>query len=109
MASDPKLIARLGELLAGRPGVTPRKMFGGTCFTLNGNICVGAHNDTLIVRTGEEGAAKLLGRAHVRRMDITGRPMRGWLMIAPAGVKRSADLERYVEAALAFTATLPAK
>jgi hypothetical protein len=84
-------------------------MFGGVCFMLNGNMCVGVHKEQLIVRVGEEGAAALLRRAHVRRMDITGRPMKGWLMVAPAGVARKTDLVRYVNAALEFVATLPAK
>jgi len=109
MASDPKLVARLETLLVGHKGVEPRKMFGGACFMLNGNMCVGVHKDQLIVRAGEEGANALLGREHVRRMDITGKPMKGWLMIAPAGTARAADLRRYVDAALEFVATLPAK
>jgi hypothetical protein len=109
VASDPKLVARLAMLLAGRKGVVPRKMFGGSCFMLNGNMCVGVHKDQLIVRAGEEQAAAFLDRAHVRRMDITGKPMKGWLMIAPAGTARAADLRRYVDAAFEFVATLPAK
>src|ERR1044071_5632169 len=109
MASDPKLVARLETLLLRRNGVVPRKMFGGACFMLNGNMCVGVYKDQLIVRVGEERAEPLLGRAHVRRMDITGRPMKGWLMIAPAGAARKADLRGYVDAALGFVATLAAK
>jgi hypothetical protein len=109
MASDPKLVARLETLLVGRKGVTPRTMFGGACFMLNGNMCVGVYKDQLIVRAGEERAAALVRRNHVRPMDITGKPMKGWLMIGPAGVARATDLWHYVQSALEFVATLPAK
>lgn len=109
MASDPKLVVRLETLLTGQRGVARRKIFGGTCFMLNDNMCVGVHNDELIVRAGEKQADALLRGAHVKRMDITGKPMKGWLMVAPAGIKRDADLRRYVHAALAFVATLRAK
>jgi hypothetical protein len=109
VASDPKLVARLETLLARRKGVVPRTMFGGACFMLNGNMCVGVYKDELIVRTGEERAAALVRRTHVRPMDITGKPMKGWLMIGPAGIVRATDLRGYVEAALEFVATLPAK
>jgi hypothetical protein len=109
MASDPQLVARLEGLLAGRPGIAPRQMFGGICFMLNGNMCIGVHKDRLIVRAGERRAAALLHRAHVRPMDLTGKPMKGWLMVAPEGIGRTAELARYVDAALAFVATLPPK
>jgi hypothetical protein len=109
VANDPKLVARLETLLAGRPDVTPRKMFGGVCFMLNGNMCVGVHNDELIVRVGKPQTSSLLECAHVRPMDLTGKPMKGWLTIGRAGVARQADLERYVRAALSFVNGLPPK
>jgi hypothetical protein len=109
MASDPKLVGRLGSILAGRSGIEQRKMFGGVAYLLNGNMCVGVHNDWLIARAGELGAAPLLERAHVRPMDITGKPMKGWIMVGPDGLKRKADLLRYVDAALRFVEALPAK
>jgi hypothetical protein len=109
VASDPKLVARLETLLAGQRGVAPRKMFGGACFMLNGNMCVGVHNDELIVRVGDAQTGSLLERAHVRPMDLTGKPMKGWLTIGRAGVARRADLERYVRAALSFVNGLPPK
>jgi hypothetical protein len=109
MASDPKLVARLDAILARRPGVEQRKMFGGVAYMLNANMCVGVHKDWLIARTGETRAATLLTRAHVRPMDITGKPMKGWIMIGPDGLKQKAELVRYVDAATEFVATLPAK
>jgi TfoX-like protein len=109
MPSDPRLVARLEPLLAGRRGVSAREMFGGVCFVLDGNVCVGVYKDRLIVRVGEDRARGLLSRAHVRPMDITGKPMKGWLMVAPAGIGDKRQLARYVDAALAFVEGLPAK
>ena len=109
MHSDPQLVARLESLLAGQPGVAPRTMFGGVCFMLNGNLCVGVHKQELIVRVGEKQAAALRRRAHVRPMDLTGKPMTGWLTIGRAGLVRKTDLERYVDAAVEFVAGLPPK
>jgi hypothetical protein len=109
MPSDPKLVGRLRSLLAGRSDIEQRKMFGGVAYLLNGNMCVGVHKDWLIARAGERAAAPLLERAHVRPMDITGKPMKGWIMVGPDGLKRKADLLRYVDAALTFVECLPAK
>lgn len=109
MHSDSKLVARLERLLAGQPGIAARTMFGGICFVLNGNICVGVHQQELIARVGEEQAAALCRRAHVRPMDLTGKPMKGWLTIGPAGLVRKTDLQRYVDAAITFVGTLPPK
>ena len=109
MASDPKLVGRLSAILAERRGIEQRKMFGGVAYLLNGNMCVGVHKDWLIARAGERGAAPLLERAHVRPMDITGKPMKGWIMVGPDGLKKKADLRRYVDAALTFVEGLPTK
>jgi TfoX/Sxy family transcriptional regulator of competence genes len=109
MASDPKLVARLDAMLAGRSGVEQRKIFGGVAYMLRGNVCVGVYKDSLIVRAGEREAGTLLRRAHVRPMDITGKPLKGWIMVEPDGLRRKADLSRYVDAALEFVADLPAK
>ena len=109
MASDPKLVARLDAMLARRSGVEQRKMFGGVAYMLNGNVCVGVHRNSLIVRAGERQAGTLLRRTHVRPMDITGKPLRGWIMVQPDGLRRKADLACYVDAALEFVAALPAK
>src|SRR5215510_9452877 len=100
MASDPKLVGRLSAILAERRGIEQRKMFGGVAYLLNGNMCVGVHKDWLIARAGERRAASLLERAHVRPMDITGKPMKGWIMVGPDGLKKKANLLRYVDAAL---------
>jgi TfoX/Sxy family transcriptional regulator of competence genes len=109
MASDQQLVDRLSKLLSGRPGVAPRRMFGGTCFMLNGNMCVGVHEKSLMIRIGVAQADKLLSKPHVKPMDLTGKVMKGWAEVLPEGLRRDKDLLRYAELALGFVSTLDAK
>jgi hypothetical protein len=76
---------------------------------LNGNMCVGIYKDWLITRVGESAGARITEEKHAKPMDITGKPMKGWAMIAPAGVAEDADLQRHTELAIAFVKTLPQK
>ena len=109
MPYDPGLAARLADLLSGRAGFQQRKMFGGIGWLLNGNMCVGVYKDWLITRVGEAKAQDIFHEPHVKPMDITGRPMKGWAMVAADGVERDADLSRHVGLAIAFVRTLPTK
>ena len=84
-------------------------MFGGIGFLLNGNICCGAWKEFLILRLGEDAARQVLTEPHARPFDITGRPMRGWAMVEPAGWQNDARLRRWVAWAAEFTQMLPAK
>jgi hypothetical protein len=109
MPYDPGLAQRLADLLEGRPGFQQKKMFGGIGWMLFGNMCVGVYREWLIARVGNEAAAQILGNAHVKPMDITGKPMKGWTMIAPEGLEDDRDLARYVDLATAFVMALPRK
>lgn len=109
MASDEMLVGRIRDIVADAMGVTERTMFGGTCFFLNGNILVGAWNDALIARVGPDAAQKALSKPHVRIMDITGKPMRGWLIIEPPGIETDRQLKGWIKQATTFVSTLPAK
>lgn len=109
MASDQQLVNRLTRLLSDKPGVTPRQMFGGTCFMLNGNMCVGVRNKSLMLRVGSQQMETLAVEPHVKPMDLTGKVMRGWAEVQPDGLRRDKDLLRYLEKALTFVATLPVK
>jgi hypothetical protein len=109
MPYDIGLGERLEEIMLGRPHAAQKKMFGGIGWLVNGNMCVGVYKDFLIARVGEEVAAKLGRDPHVKAMDITGKPMKGWLMVAPDGYEDDADLRRYTDTAFAFASALPAK
>ena len=108
MTYDRGLSERLEAIVGGGAGIARRKMFGGVGWLLKGNMVAGVHKDFLIVRVGET-RAPLLANENVRPMDITGKVMKGWLMISPPGYEDDADLRRYVETALAFATTLPPK
>ncbi len=109
MPYDPGLAERLGNILEGRAGFKEKKMFGGIGWMLNGNMCVGVYKEWLITRVGEAAGAKLFKEKHAKPMDITGKPMKGWAMIAPGGVAEDADLKRHAELAIAFVKILPRK
>lgn len=109
MPYDESLAERLRPLFKRRKNVEEKKMFGGVCFFLNGHICCGIHKNSLILRLGaDEGEIALL-RPHVRPFDITGRPMTGWVMVNPKGIPTEDDLKQWINRALAFVKTLPAK
>ena len=86
MPFDRGLAERLEEIIECRAGFEQKKMFGGIGWMLNGNMCVGIYKDWLITRIGEAAAAKMFKEKHVKPMDITGKPMKGWAMVAPEGV-----------------------
>jgi hypothetical protein len=85
-----------------------RQMFGGTCHLLKGHMMCGVYKDFLILRLGEKQAADALKRPGVKPFDITGRPMKGWVMVAPDGFGGKA-LAAWIDRARAFVGTLPPK
>ncbi len=107
MPYDKELDARISQLVADW-GTTRRKMFGGTCHLLGGHMLCGVYRDYLILRLGERQAEEALADPVVKPFDITGRPMKGWVMVAGADLERSA-LNRWIEKARAFVKTLPPK
>jgi hypothetical protein len=109
MPYDRGLSERLEAVFSVRAGMTHKKMFGGIGWLLNGNMVAGIYKEFLIVRVGEREAASLLKDKGVRPMDITGKPMKGWLMVSPEGYEDDGDLGRYTSAALAFVRGLPEK
>lgn len=106
MAYDEGLAERLAEILARRKGVTSKKMFGGLCYLLGGKMFVGIVKDTLMVRVGPAAYADALAQPRAREMDFTGKPMKGYVFVAPAGFDSERDLRAWVDRALAFVATL---
>ena len=109
MAYDESLAARVKEVLSVRPDIAERKMFGGLAFMLAGNMCCCVTDRGLMVRVGPAGYEEALALPHAGVMDITGRPMRGWVLVQPAGLESDAGLNRWVGHGAGFAATLPAK
>ena len=83
-------------------------MFGGTCHILNGNMICGVYKDFLILRLGEAQSQKALKLKAVRPFDITGKPMKGWVMVEESGFIGS-KLVRWLEQAKKFVESLPQK
>src|SRR5215204_155921 len=109
MALDEALAARVRDALAREKGIGEKKMFGCICFFLDGNALAGVWKDRLIARLGpEEGEAALL-EPHVRKFDITRRPMRSWVAVEPEGIEDDAQLAAWIERAARFVRTLPRK
>ncbi len=109
MAYDEGLAQRVHELLEGRTGLEEKKMFGGVGYMLKGNMACGVLNDDLIVRVGPEAGEAALAEPHTRVFDITGRAMKGWVMVSPSGYASDKALAAWVEKGVAFALSLPPK
>jgi hypothetical protein len=109
MAFDEKLAARIRTALGKRAGLTEKRMFGGLAFLLRGNMCVGVHQSEMIVRLAPEDTDAALAEPHTRVFDLTGRPMKGWILVEPKGLASEPALEKWIERAAKFAASLPSK
>jgi TfoX/Sxy family transcriptional regulator of competence genes len=109
MAFDESLAARIRNALSRKKGVEEKKMFGGVGFLLHGNMLVGVWKDSLIVRLGPDQVEEALLERQVRAFDITGRPMKGWVLVEPEGVENDDQLTAWIDRALKFVRTLPKK
>jgi hypothetical protein len=109
MAFDEGLAERIRERLGDQPGLVEKKMFGGVGFMLHGNMSCGVYKDDLIVRVGPDSYEEAVIRPHTRPFDITGRPMKGWVFVAPGGYESDDDLDGWVGEGVAFALSLPEK
>jgi TfoX/Sxy family transcriptional regulator of competence genes len=108
MAYDLKLAERMRSQLDGIPFVE-KKMFGGVGFLLNGNMACGVNKNDLIVRVDPERHSALLKKPHTKPFDLTGRPMKGWLLVEPNGCKTDKQLNSWVKEGIEFASTLSPK
>ena len=109
MAFNESLAARISNALVRKKGVEEKKMFGGICLLLHGNMLVGVWKDSLIARLGPDQGEAALREPHVRVFDITGRPMRNWVMVEPEGIEDDDQLSGWIDRATKFVRTLPKK
>jgi TfoX/Sxy family transcriptional regulator of competence genes len=91
------------------PGFEKKKMFGGIGYLFNGNMGFGIYRDSLVLRLGEENAERVRLEKNARPFDITGRPMKGWLMVDEAGWRDGDKLAMWLDLACAHALILPAK
>ena len=109
MAYDEGLAQRMRAALAVIPDIDEKKMFGGIGFLLNGNMACGVNKDDLIVRVGPDAYEDALDEPHTKEFDMTGRPMRGWVVVRPAGYETDEALKAWVQRGVDFALALPPK
>lgn len=108
MPHDPALADRMRAALRSRAGVVEKKMFGGYCWMLRGNMLCGVEVGRFMFRVGAELEPAALKRPGARPMDLTGRPMKGFVWV-DASVAEGAGLEAWIELATRYVGDLPAK
>jgi len=109
MPFNETIAARIRDALARKKNIEERKMFGCVCFMLNGNALAGVWKDMLIARLGPDEGEAALREPHVRAFDITGRPMRNWVVVESEGVEDDDQLKGWIQRATKFVKTLPGK
>ena len=109
MAYDEDLADRIRSALKRRRGISEKKMFGGLCILVNGNMAFGIVGNELMVRVGPKAHPDALAERHAREMDFTGRSMKGMVYVAPMGFHTEEALRAWIERGIRFARSLPAK
>lgn len=109
MAYDHELADRTRATLKGSKGLVEKRMFGGLCFLLNGNILVGVWKDSLIVRVGIDHYDSALREPFTREFNVTGHAMKGWVMVDLDGLDDAQALKDWIDKAKKFVSKLPKK
>lgn len=109
MAYNEKIGMRIDNLVSRWKNTERKKMFGGVCHLLKGNMFCGVHKEFLILRLGQDRAENAMKLPHVRPFDITGKPMKGWIMVTEDGFKTDDELRSWLNKAKNFVKALPAK
>jgi hypothetical protein len=109
MAYDEELAERVRQQLAAERGLVEKAMFGGVAFLLDANMAVGISGDELMVRVGPDRSDEALARPHARPFDMTGRPMKGWILVGLDALGSERELAGWVSEGVAFARSLPPK
>jgi len=109
MAYNKSIEQRIDTLLEKWSNIEKKKMFGGVCYLTRGNICFGIWKEYLIVRTDPTTAQKQMQKDFVRPFDVTGKPMKGWFMVASEGWSTDSEMNEWLVMGRDFALTLPEK
>lgn len=109
MAFDEQLAGRVRKRLAAQKALTEKRMFGGLAFLVNGNMCCGVHRRELIVRLNPAQTDIALAEPHTRVFDLSGRPIKGWILVEPAGLVDEPALAKWLRFGTNYAASLPEK
>ena len=110
MAYDKEIEKEIGALYSAVKGLTSKRMFGGVCYLYQGNMAFGIYKDNLIIRLGSaDDAAAFIKSGEALPFDITGRAMKGWVMVPKSRLKKTGDYKRWLDMGLEFAKSLPKK
>ena len=109
MPYDEGLAERIRDCWPRGAQLTEKKMFGGVAFMLRGNMACGIVGDRLMLRLDKALVAQYLQEPHTAAMDFTGRPMPSMMYVEPEGIADDDQLRTWVERAVEFASSLPAK
>jgi TfoX/Sxy family transcriptional regulator of competence genes len=108
--SPPELIERFDTAAARHPGATRRKMFGYPALFTGGNMATGLFGDRWTVRLAADDLERLLAIPGASTFSpMPGRAIPGWAALPAAVVSDDGELDRWIERALAYAASLPPK
>ena len=107
MPFDEALAARVRRRLHDERGTVEKRMFGGIAFLVGGNMCCGVHRSELIVRLHPEHAERALDEPGARVFDLSGRPMKGWILVGSNALEDERVLAGWLGLALAYVRSLP--
>lgn len=105
----PALVELFDACLPRARGVERRQMFGCPCAFVNGNMFTGLHETRLIVRLPEAERVRLIAKQTAQPFAVMGRTMRQYVAIEDALDRRPAEITDYMNCALNYARTLPAK
>jgi TfoX/Sxy family transcriptional regulator of competence genes len=109
MPYDEEIESRINKIISRWKNTEAKKMFGGVCHLSEGSMFCGVYKDFLILRLGEEESKAALKTPFVRPFDITGKPMKGWVMVEKDGFKSDEALKAWLVKAKEFVSMLPSK
>jgi hypothetical protein len=108
MAYDVELANRIREVIKGEPGLSENRMFGGLAFLIDENMAVSASSQGgLLMRIDPTLTETLVSKPHVRRYEMRGREMDGWLRVAAAVLETDDELRRWVSHGVGYARSLP--
>jgi TfoX/Sxy family transcriptional regulator of competence genes len=109
MPYDTTLEKKIDDVASSWDALEKKKMFGGICYLINGNMCFGIWKDNLVVRMSPELAVEKLKNQSVKEFDVTGKPMKGWVMVGKDAWQHTKELVSWLDIGKSFALALPMK
>lgn len=100
MAYNEKIADRIRKALSGTKKVVEKKMFGGIAFMVNDHMCLGVDKDDMMLRCDADLTDELLSKKGARPFDLTGKPMKGWLLVSADGTSSKRDFDFWIKTAI---------